>query len=84
LTWDYRNRLVEIIDKDSQGNVIQTVEYTYDVYDRRIAKTVDVNPTDNLEGIATYFIYDRENVILEFIDTDGVSGEEPVFDKRYL
>ena len=27
--------------KDSSGTILESVEYTYDLYDRRIAKSVD-------------------------------------------
>ena len=39
--WDYRNRLVGVVVSDSDGNVIDLNGYTYDVFDRRIAKSVD-------------------------------------------
>lgn len=55
-TWDYRNRLVGV--SDSNGNV---TTYTYDVMDRRIAKTVN--------GTSTQFVYDGDNIILEFNGT---------------
>jgi len=55
-TWDYRNRLVGV--SDSNGSV---TTYTYDVMDRRIAKTA--------AGSTTQFVYDGDNVILEFNGT---------------
>jgi RHS repeat-associated protein len=69
LTWDYRNRLVGIVTKDSNGNVIESVEYTYDVYDRRIAKTVDTE--------TERYIYQGDNLTLVF-DEAGNRSE------RYL
>ena len=61
-TWDYRNRLVKV-EMPSQ-----TVEYGYDVLDRRISKTVG--------GVTTGFVYDGDDVLLEF--------ENSSLDKRYL
>jgi RHS repeat-associated protein len=52
-TWDYRNRLVGVVD-----NGVTTATYTYDAFNQRIAKTV--------EGQTTRFVYDRGNVYLEF------------------
>ena len=76
-TWDYRDRLVAVADKDSAGNETQFVEFTYDMFGRRLSKTVN--------GEATYFVYDRNNVILDFVDADGIEGEaEAELDKRYL
>ena len=76
--WDWRNRLVSVVDS---GEVTQSVSYTYDVFNRRIAKTVN--------GVVTYFVQDSldnlSNVVLEFVDEDGVAGAaEPVLAQRYL
>jgi RHS repeat-associated protein len=76
-TWDYLNRLVAVVDKDSEGNETQKVEFTYDMFGRRLSKTVD--------GEATYFVYDRDNVILDFVDADGIEGEARAeLEERYL
>jgi RHS repeat-associated protein len=83
--WDYRNRLIAVIDKDAEGNETQRVEFTYDAFDRRIAKEVDSTPQDNNDGVVTYFIYNGENVHLDFVDSDGRSGENaPALEQRYL
>lgn len=63
-TWDYRNRLTGVTDKTG-GTVTQQVSYTYDALNQRIAKTVGTQ--------TTHFVYDRNNVILEFIDLLRVS-----------
>lgn len=83
--WDYRNRLVAVIDKDNVGNQIQQVDFTYDVFDRRIAKAVDTNLQDTVPAVVTHFIYEGGEVHLEFVDKDGISSvNQPVLDKRYL
>ena len=47
------------------------------MFGRRLSKTV--------EGEATYFVYDRDDVTLDFVDADGVEGAaKTVLDKRYL
>jgi len=79
--WDYRNRLVTVVDEDALAEVTQSVSYTYDALNRRISKTVD--------GIVTYFVHDSydslSNVALEFGDEDGVAGSaEPVLTQRYV
>ncbi|NJN13091.1 MAG: RHS repeat protein [Richelia sp. RM1_1_1] len=85
LEWDYRNRLVAVIEKDAAGNETQRVEYTYDGLNRRIAKAVDSNPQDAVAAEVTHFVYHGEDVHLEFVDADGVSGANPlVLNKRYL
>jgi RHS repeat-associated protein len=67
--WDYRNRLVSIVDENSSG-VTQEVGYNYDVLGRRIAKTVD--------GDTTHFVYNGDDVLFEF------SGSDTVPTMRYL
>ncbi|WP_425215201.1 hypothetical protein [Tumidithrix helvetica] len=39
--WDYRNRLTNVDTKTSGGVLTKSVTYTYDMFDRRIAKIVD-------------------------------------------
>lgn len=84
LTWDYRNRLVAMVDKDAEGNETQRVEFTYDAFNRRIAKSVDTNPQDITPAVVTQFIYDGQNVLLEFVDSDGAGANQPILDTRYL
>ena len=69
--WDYRNRLTGVVTKDDAGNVIQDVEYGYDVYDRRIEKTVDPDGGDGPESEQTErFVYDGDHIALVF-DENG-------------
>ncbi|WP_199308523.1 RHS repeat-associated core domain-containing protein [Aphanizomenon flos-aquae] len=84
LTWDYRNRLVAFVDKDAAGKETQRVEFTYDAFNRRIAKAIDTNPQDTTPAVVTQFVYDGSNVLLEFVDSDGAGANQPVLDKRYL
>ena len=82
--WDYRNRLMAVIDKSAIGEEAQRVTFTYDVFDRRISKTIDSDGEGSSEQVS-YFVYDGEDVLLDFVDTDGVVGtDEPLLFKRYL
>ncbi|MBM4089993.1 MAG: RHS repeat-associated core domain-containing protein [Planctomycetes bacterium] len=62
-SWDHRNRLVAIVERDAQSQVTQTVSYSYDCFDRRIAKVITpvVGPSE-LEQ----YIYDGEHIALRF------------------
>jgi RHS repeat-associated protein len=55
--WDHRNRLTKIISKDSAGNGTKSVEYTYDVQNRRVAKLISpgIGPAQ-----IEHFVYDGE------------------------
>jgi RHS repeat-associated protein len=48
-TYDHRNRLVAVVERTTGGETVHAAEFTYDVFDRRIARTVD--------GVTTYFVY---------------------------
>jgi RHS repeat-associated protein len=77
LTWDYRNRLTKIVSKDSSGNIIKSAEYTYDVFDRRIEKSVDPDGDGAAPAIVERFVYDGDHIALVF---DGQGNQT----SRYL
>jgi RHS repeat-associated protein len=67
-TWDYRNRLTEVVTKTSSGTTVQTVSYTYDTFNRRIGMTVkDGSGTVTL---AENYVYDGTNLLL-VLDASG-------------
>jgi RHS repeat-associated protein len=83
--WDHRNRLVRVTDRDTAaGPATQVVRYTYDAMDRRIAKAVDTTPQDSVDALFTHFVYDRDDVLLEFRDADGAGAAAPILSMRYL
>jgi hypothetical protein len=61
--WDHRNRLVRVTHLDSVGDPVQTLDYVYDVLDRRIGKTdtPGVGP-----GYTERYVYDGEHLALKF------------------
>jgi RHS repeat-associated protein len=52
--YDFRNRLIEVVDTNASGNATQSVEFKYDAFNRRISKTVN--------GQTTYFVNDGDNL----------------------
>jgi RHS repeat-associated protein len=82
--WDHRNRLIAVNDFASDGTPIQTVHFSYDGLNRRVSKAVDAVPLDAVDAALMQFIYDREDVILDFVDTDGNAVDSLDFDQRYL
>jgi RHS repeat-associated protein len=83
-TWDYRNRLVSVTDKDASGTATQVVTFGYDALDRRISKAVDTTPGDPADVGLTLFVYDRGDVILDFTAGDDSGSTPPVLAQRYL
>jgi len=62
-SWDHRNRLVQVVKKDAQGAVIETVDIEYDLFDRKIEKTV--TPQVGPASLSQY-VYDGDHLALRF------------------
>jgi YD repeat-containing protein len=69
--------MTSVVTKASGGSVIKAVEYTYDVYDRRIAKSVDGNGSGPNTATQERFVYDGDDIALVF---DGAGNQT----SRYL
>jgi RHS repeat-associated protein len=82
--WDYHNQLAKVTDRNAAGTPTQVVRYVYDALGRRIAKAVDPTPLDATDAVVTHFVYDRSDVLLEFLDDDGSGPDAPVLSMRYL
>jgi len=87
-TFDHRNRLtrVDVYTDDTKATLVEVTEYTYDAFDRRIARRHDdVSPTDLTDAAIELYAYDGDNVLLDFVDTDGTAGPNtPQKTMRYL
>jgi RHS repeat-associated protein len=82
--WDFRNRLIAITDKTAANVATQKVSFSYDVFNRRISRGVDTTPQDAVDAVFTHFIYDGDDVILDFVDSDGSGPASPTLDERYF
>jgi RHS repeat-associated protein len=79
--WDFRNRLTAIIDLDASANVLQRIDYTYDAFNARISEKVTTAAGVTL----TDFVYDRDNVLLDFVASGSTSNlPPPTLAERYL
>jgi len=57
-TWDYRNRLTNVLVKTSAGVTVTNETFTYDMQGRRIG--------DDLNGTQTWTAYDQDNPYADF------------------
>jgi RHS repeat-associated protein len=73
-TWDYRNRLTQVASKTSGGTLTQQVDYTYDVFDRRISRTLDPDGVGSQISAISRFVYDDDDIALAFENTGGVTN----------
>jgi RHS repeat-associated protein len=69
--WDIRDRLTGITVKNDLGEIIRTAEYTYDVYNQRIAKTVDTDGDGSLAAVTERFVYGNDQNIALVLDENG-------------
>ncbi|MBV6465470.1 MAG: hypothetical protein PGMFKBFP_00747 [Anaerolineales bacterium] len=63
-TYDHRNRLTNVVEKTSDGTIITQVEFGYDVFGRRIKKSVNSD--------VVYTAYNFENAWADFDDSGRV------------
>ena len=72
--WDHRNRLTRIAQYDSGDNLEHEVEYTYDVFNRRITKEIDADGAGG-GGVETIqYVYDDDDIILAFDGSDALTN----------
>jgi len=83
--WDHRNRLLRITERSSAtGSAVKQVDYTYDVFDRRISKTIDNDGVGAGQAYRDVYVYDREHIALEFRDNDAGGSSQPQISHHYL
>jgi RHS repeat-associated protein len=69
--WDIRDRLTGITVKNDLGEIIRTAEYTYDVYNQRIAKTVDTDGDGVAVAKTERYVYGPDQNIALVFDENG-------------
>ena len=83
-TWDYRNRLTAVADYDSEDYLLQETDYTYDAFNRRIAKHLDSDGDATIDR-DEFYVYDGSDIVMDFVDDDGAGeGESPMLVHHYL
>ncbi|MCC3529455.1 MAG: RHS repeat protein [Microcoleus sp. PH2017_22_RUC_O_B] len=65
-SWDYRNRLTQVVGKNGGGSVIKSAKYSYDGLNRRIVKEVDADGAGS--GVSQFerLVYDGQHIALTF------------------
>jgi len=72
-TWDYRQRLVHVVVKEADEDIIKEVWYTYDVFDRRIGVVEDADGAGIEEPTERWTAYDGDNAWADFDDTGSLT-----------
>lgn len=73
-TWDHNNRLTKIAYKNNSGTITKQVDYTYDVFGRRILKEVDADGAGAGLSVTTEYMYDGEDILLALDDSGDVTN----------
>ncbi len=73
-TWDHNNRLTEIVYKNNSGTITKQVDYTYDVFGRRIFKEVDADGAGAGSSLTTEYVYDGQDILLALDDSGDVTN----------
>jgi RHS repeat-associated protein len=68
-----------VVEKNAAGTIVQQTDFTYDVFDRRIGKSVDADGAGPGAATVQRFVYDGDHIVLEF---DGSSASD--LTHRYL
>jgi RHS repeat-associated protein len=78
--WDHRNRLTKVTDRATYtGSLTQTVDYTYDAFDRLIGRSFDADGAGGGSAVDSYYFYDGGEIALDF---DGLTAAD--LTHRYL
>jgi RHS repeat-associated protein len=69
--WDIRDRMTGIVVKNALGEEIRTAQYKYDVYNQRIAKTVDLDGAGVAVATTERYVYGGDRNIDLIFDQNG-------------
>jgi RHS repeat-associated protein len=65
-SWDYRNRLTQVVAKNGGGSVIKSAKYSYDGLNRRIVREVDADGAGSAVPQFERLVYDGQHIALTF------------------
>jgi RHS repeat-associated protein len=68
------------------GTIVKVIEYGYDAFNRRISRVEDgVSPGSLTDAPKEYFVYDGDDVALDYLDSNGTGTAGGVsLQRRYL
>ena len=73
--YDFRNRLVKVTNKDSNGLTTQVVDYSYDAFNRLVTRTLTPYTAGAAsQPVSGHFVYDGDNMVLTLDDAGNVTN----------
>jgi len=83
-TWDHRNRLIRVTHRPQYGSAAdKIVEYAYDFGNRWVRKLLDTGGDGTAEE-SRIFVYDGNQIVLDFSGPAGSELTAAELNKRYL
>ena len=72
--WDHDNRLTKLTYKNNGGTVTKEIEYGYDLFGRRISKTIDWDGAGGGSAEEVHYIYDGDDILLAFDESGDLTN----------
>ena len=73
-SWDHRNRLIRVVDRDSLGGVVtQQVDHQYDAFNRWIGSQADLDGAGGGGIEETSYFYDGNQIVLALDEAGNVA-----------
>ena len=73
-SFDNRNRLVQSVEHDLNGEILSTSNFTYDLFDRLIVREYDADGPGPTTESVLFSVYDGPNVWSDYDDTGAVTS----------
>ena len=77
-TYNHKNNVVGIEEQSSDGTILKELSFSFDVFGRRISKSIDIDGAASLPVETEYFVYDGEHVWAD-IDETGIFTDRFLF-----
>ena len=72
--WDHDNRLTKLTYKNNSDTVTKEIEYGYDLFGRRISKTIDWDGAGSGSAEEVHYVYDGDDILLAFDESGDLTN----------
>ncbi len=73
-SWDHRNRLTQVQQRTSGGELVLDVSFVYDLFDRRIARTIDRDGDGPLPAQTEHYLHSANQAWADLDSAGNVSA----------
>jgi hypothetical protein len=72
-TWDYRNRLTNVKEKNASGQILKESNFTYDPFDKLIIRSNDPDGPGPQPASVIKTVYDGANPYADFNSSNSLT-----------